>query len=215
MGRRSIQLDLLCGPTSPRSGQDEGAEMDQLQAAGLPAMNLVDIGRRLLGVGTHYTHYSLYSRYRQAMACEGNCSGHGQCLSGSGYCMIQYEGSLCDDSNFAYHVAFSSIFSLMALTSLIQLGMCIHSEYLRQKSPSCWKACRVTTQKVLYFLTFVASSLRAIYFASPQLGSSMSASLMSAYYPVLLLLFVSGPRCSTLSPFAGKDPGSSPNPSWV
>ena len=27
-------------------------------------------------------------------------------------------------------------------------------------------------------------SLRAIYFASPQLGSSMSASLMSAYYPV-------------------------------
>ena len=24
----------------------------------------VDIGRRLLGVGTHYTHYSLYSRYR-------------------------------------------------------------------------------------------------------------------------------------------------------
>ena len=177
------------------------------------------------------------------------------------------------------------IFSLMALTSLIQLGMCIHSEYLRyqimimmmmmrriqmmmrmiwyltminfrQKSPSCWKACRVTTQKMLYFLTFVASrflfsksswlsplhwsphfhphhpyyrhhhhyhqlshtfgiknfvslsiffclipililliififficitfrSLRAIYFASPQLGSSMSASLMSAYYPV-------------------------------
>ena len=76
------------------------------------------------------------------------------------------------------------IFSLMALTSLIQLGMCIHSEYLRyqimimmtmtmmrkrrriwyltmnnfrQKSPSCWKACRVTTQKMLYFLTFVAS----------------------------------------------------------
>merc|ERR1712223_255696 len=102
MGRRSIQLDLLCGPTSPRSGQDEGAEMDQLQAAGLPAMNLVDIGRRLLGVGTHYTHYSLYSRYRQAMACEGNCSGHGQCLNGSCYCMIQYEGSLCDDSNFAF-----------------------------------------------------------------------------------------------------------------
>jgi len=161
--------------------------MDNIEAAGLPnAMNLVDIGRRLLGVGTHYSHYSLYSRYRQTMTCEGNCSGHGQCLNGSCYCMIQYEGSLCDDSNFAYHVAFSSIFSLMALTSLIQLGMCIHSEYLRQKSPSCWKACRITTQKMLYFLTFVASSLRAIYFASPQLGSSMSASLMSAYYPVLL-----------------------------
>merc|ERR1711936_483654 len=184
---RSIQPDLLCGPPCTRSGQNEGGEeMEHIQAAGLPAMNLVDIGRRLLGVGTHYSHYSLYSRYRPTMACEGNCSGHGQCLNGSCYCMIQYEGSLCDDSNFAYHVAFSSIFSLMSLTSLIQLGMCIHSEYLRQKTPSIWKSLRVTTQKMLYFLTFLASSLRAIYFASPQLGSSMSASLMSAYYPVLL-----------------------------
>ena len=45
--------------------------------------------------------------------------------------MIQYEGSECDTLNFSYHVAFTSIFSLMALTSLIQLGMCIHAEYLR------------------------------------------------------------------------------------
>ena len=26
---------------------------------------------------------------RPTMACEGNCSGHGQCLNGSCYCMIQ------------------------------------------------------------------------------------------------------------------------------
>jgi len=100
--------------------------------------------------------------------------------------MIQYEGSKCDNANFSYHVAFTSIFSLMALTSLIQLGMCIHAEYLRQKTPSFLRACRVTTQKLLYFLVFLASSLRAIYFASPKLDSSLSASLMSAYYPVLL-----------------------------
>lgn len=41
-------------------------------------------------------------------------------------------------------------------------------------------------RQMLYFLTFLAASLRAIYFASPRLGSSLSASLMSAYYPVLL-----------------------------
>ena len=93
--------DFLCYICC-RSGQYEGADMDHIQAAGLPAMNLVglhhhhhhqfhhhhrhhpsscnpdcnhphghhnvqvDIGRRLLGVGTHYSHYSLYSRYRLA-----------------------------------------------------------------------------------------------------------------------------------------------------
>jgi len=155
--------------------------MDTLQS-GNPVMSLVDIGRHLLGVGQVRYGY----HYGRRMACFANCSGHGQCLNGSCYCMIQYEGSHCDDANFSFHVAFSSIFSLMALTSLIQLGMCIHSEYLRQKSPSIWKAFRVTTQKMLYFLTFLASSLRAIYFASPKLGTSLSASLMSAYYPVLL-----------------------------
>lgn len=46
--------------------------------------------------------------------------------------------------------------------------MCIHAEYLRmKKNPSMLKACRVTTQKFLYFLTFLASSLRGAYFAAP------------------------------------------------
>lgn len=132
------------------------------------------------------TQYPQRYYYNTRMPCSANCSGNGECLNGSCYCMIQYEGSSCDNANFSYHVAFTSIFSLMALTSLIQLGMCIHAEYLRQKSPSVWKACRITTQKLLYFLVFLASSLRAIYFASPKLDSSLSASLMSAYYPVLL-----------------------------
>ncbi|XP_023338919.1 uncharacterized protein LOC111709482 isoform X2 [Eurytemora carolleeae] len=137
--------------------------------------------RHLLGYSSRQSNY-YYSR----MPCQDNCSGHGECLNGSCYCMIQYEGLQCDIANFSYHVAFTSIFSLMALTSLIQLGMCIHAEYLRQKSPSFCKALRITTQKLLYFLVFLASSLRALYFASPKLDSSLSASLMSAYYPVLL-----------------------------
>ena len=36
-----------------------------------------------------------------------------------------------------------------------------------KKNPSMLKACRVTTQKFLYFLTFLASSLRGAYFAAP------------------------------------------------
>ena len=143
-------------------------------------MSIVAIGRHLLGYDTYYGFL------RKMTQCSGNCSGHGECLNGSCYCMIQYQGTDCHDANFSFHVAFSSIFSLMALTSLIQLGMCIHSEYLRQKSPSLVRSFRVTTQKMLYFLTFIAASLRAIYFASPKLESSLAASLMSAYYPVLL-----------------------------
>ena len=69
-------------------------------------------------------------------------------------------------------VAFSSIFFLLALTSLIQLVMCIHAEYLRmKKNASILKACRVTTQKLLYFLVFLASVLRGAYFAAPTIGT--------------------------------------------
>merc|ERR1719288_679638 len=84
-------------------------------------------------------------------------------------------------------VAFSSIFFALALTSLIQLVMCVHAEYLRmRKHPSVLRACRVTTQKLLYFLVFLACVLRGAYFAAPSLSSEWSISLMSAYYPVVL-----------------------------
>jgi len=43
------------------------------------------------------------------------------------YCQIRFEGSECKRLNFSYHVAFASIFFLLALTSLIQLTMCIHA----------------------------------------------------------------------------------------
>ena len=55
-------------------------------------------------------------------------SGHGECFNGSCYCQIQFEGAECKRINFSYHVAFASIFFLLALTSLIQLVMCIHAE---------------------------------------------------------------------------------------
>merc|ERR1719412_1867145 len=108
-------------------------------------------------------------------------------MDGSCHCMIRYDGDDCRQLNFYYHVAFASIFYLLALTSLIQLAMCIHAEYLRmKKNPSVLRACRVTTQKFLYFLVFLASVLRGAYFAAPTIGSEWSISLMSAYYPVVL-----------------------------
>lgn len=110
-------------------------------------------------------------------SCHANCSGHGECLNGSCYCLIQFEGDECQRIHFSYHVAFSSIFFLLALTSLIQLVMCIHAEYLRmKKNPSIIKACRVTTQKFLYFLVFLAAVLRGAYFAAPVIPKSSNLS---------------------------------------
>ncbi len=122
------------------------------------------------------------------------------CLSSSRPLQIQYEGSDCRRVNFWYHVSFASIFSLVALTSLIQLVMCVHAEYIRLGGTSSkkqqqgggggllWRACRVTTQKLLYLLIFLASLLRGAYFATaPTVDSKqLSASLMSAYYPLVL-----------------------------
>ena len=66
--------------------------MDGLAAVTAPQhdgiMSLVEAGRHLLG----YT-YSGYGLLRKmaGTACSTNCSGHGQCLNGSCYCMIQYQ----------------------------------------------------------------------------------------------------------------------------
>ncbi|XP_059094689.1 uncharacterized protein LOC131889572 isoform X4 [Tigriopus californicus] len=143
---------------------------------------------------------SSYHRYKGGMAdstdqndttpavpCPGGCSNHGECFNGTCLCQIQFEGTDCSRINFSYHVAFASIFFLLSLTSLVQLVMCIHAEYLRMKKhPSILKACRVTTQKLLYFLVFAASLIRGAYFASPTISSQLSISLLSAYYPLVL-----------------------------
>ena len=50
------------------------------------------------------------------------------------YLQIRYDGDDCRHINFSYHVAFASIFFLLALTSLIQLAMCIHAGIKMAKS---------------------------------------------------------------------------------
>jgi len=118
--------------------------------------------------------------------CTTNCSGHGECMNGTCFCQVQFEGVRCSEPNVSYHVGFASVFLLVAATSLIQLFICIHAEYARMKAPSILKACRITNQKFLYILVFLAALLRGLYFAYPGSTDQWSSSMLSAYYPVLL-----------------------------
>ncbi|EFN61716.1 E3 ubiquitin-protein ligase MARCH2 [Camponotus floridanus] len=116
-----------------------------------------------------------------------NCSGHGECHNGTCLCEIQFDGPECHIPNLSYYVAFATIFFLLAFVCLIQLVMCIVAEWQRMKAPSFLRACRVTTQKVLYFVVFLASIIRGAYFTSPTaFKEGWSRSLLSAYYPLLL-----------------------------
>lgn len=95
------------------------------------------------------------------------CSGRGDCLNGTCLCEIRYAGDECSGFNLPYYAGISSVFYLVALVSVIQLFICIVAEYQRLKQPSVLRACRVTTQKMLYFMVFVAASLRGAYFTTP------------------------------------------------
>lgn len=59
------------------------------------------------------------------------------------------------------------MFYFVALFSIVQLLICIIAEYQRLKQPSLLAACRISTQKLLYFVVFVAATLRGAYFTTP------------------------------------------------
>ncbi|XP_022242943.1 uncharacterized protein LOC106460489 isoform X2 [Limulus polyphemus] len=119
--------------------------------------------------------------------CLDNCSGHGDCYEGVCFCEVQYSGGSCTDPNLGYFITFSSVFYIISVVSFIQLLLCVKSEYRRIKSPSVLKACRITTQKALYVLICIATSIRGSYFSSPENATPQwTSSLLSAYYPLLL-----------------------------
>jgi cytochrome bd-type quinol oxidase subunit 2 len=81
----------------------------------------------------------------------------------------------------------SAIFYVVAFVSFVQLLICCFAEYKRLKNPTFLKAFRVTTQKLLYFVVFLASLLRAAYFTQPEsVQPSWAYYLMSAFYPLLM-----------------------------
>lgn len=129
---------------------------------------------------------SLVSAYM--MTCPGgNCSGHGECMNGTCFCEIQFDGEECHAPNMPYYIGFATVFFFLGFVCFVQLITCVVAEYYRMKSPSVLRACRVTTQKLLYFVVFLAAIIRGAYFTSPTaFQEGWSSSLMSAYYPLLL-----------------------------
>lgn len=118
------------------------------------------------------------------------CSGRGDCLNGTCLCEIRYAGDECASFNLPYHagiykirlsifsvqvililsffvVGVSSVFYFVAALSIVQLFICCVAEYQRSKQPSVLRAFRLTTQKLLYFVVFVAALLRGAYFTTP------------------------------------------------
>lgn len=119
-------------------------------------------------------------------SCEDDCSGRGECYNGTCLCEIRYTGEHCDNPNLPYHAGIGGLFMLIALVCAIQLIMCIVFEYQRLKTPSFLKACKITTQKLLYFVTFLAALMRGAYFMSPV--SKILFDLIAGSYRAVLKL---------------------------
>ncbi|KAL1497504.1 hypothetical protein ABEB36_008454 [Hypothenemus hampei] len=102
-------------------------------------------------------------------------------------CNIRFTGELCDDPNLPYHAGIGGVFFFISLVCAIQLLMCCISEYNRLKAPSFFKACKITTQKMIYLVICLASLLRGAYFIFPEsFKYGWSSSLLSSYYPLLM-----------------------------
>ncbi|CAE1294477.1 unnamed protein product [Acanthosepion pharaonis] len=133
------------------------------------------------------------SKFMSNMAyCPWNCSGHGICNEGKCICRVQFSGGSCNDSNKDYYLAFGSIFVILSCVSLIQLCVCIWSEYIKEQKHSFWSAFKITTQKLLYALIICATAIRAVYFFTKfqlHLTDQISSNLWCAYYPLLLTGF--------------------------
>ncbi|XP_063833921.1 uncharacterized protein LOC135083087, partial [Ostrinia nubilalis] len=115
------------------------------------------------------------------------CSGRGDCLNGTCLCEIRYAGDQCAAPNFSYHACIGGIFLVVAFICAVQLTICVVAEYRRLKAPTFLRACKVTTQKMLYFVAFLASLIRGAYFVSPSaFQEGWATSLLSAYYPLLM-----------------------------
>ncbi|XP_014777319.1 uncharacterized protein LOC106874178 [Octopus bimaculoides] len=124
--------------------------------------------------------------------CPLNCSGHGICNDGKCLCLVQFRGGSCKEDNKEYYLAFGSLFVVLAVVCLVQLCICIWSQYIREQKQSLWSAFKITTQKMLYALTLCATAIRAIYFFTKfqlQLPDQMFSNLWCAYYPLLLTGF--------------------------
>ncbi|XP_068624936.1 uncharacterized protein [Battus philenor] len=131
---------------------------------------------------------SLVAYYADVMSgCALGCSGRGDCMNGTCLCEIRYAGDHCAGPNLPYHACIGGVFLLVAFVCAVQLTICVITEYRRLKAPTFLRACKVTTQKMLYLVAFLASLIRGAYFVSPSaFQEGWATSLLSAYYPLLM-----------------------------
>ncbi|XP_022818512.1 uncharacterized protein LOC111350991 isoform X6 [Spodoptera litura] len=133
---------------------------------------------------------AVMSAAARGAGCALDCSGRGDCMNGTCLCEIRYSGDECAGPNMPYHACIGGVFLLVAFVCAVQLTICVVTEYRRLKAPTFLRACKVTTQKMLYLVAFLASLIRGAYFVSPYFQSAFqegwATSLLSAYYPLLL-----------------------------
>ena len=121
--------------------------------------------------------------------CPRNCSGKGDCLSGTCLCQVQYSGWSCSDSNLGYYITFGVLFYLISFTTIIQLIMRIRSELIKSPSPSLHTACKLDTQKLIYFFVICATGSRAVYFTlgiHDVMPDVLKRNLFTVFYPFVL-----------------------------
>ncbi|XP_052744168.1 uncharacterized protein LOC112050265 [Bicyclus anynana] len=130
---------------------------------------------------------AVMSAAARGAGCARDCSGHGDCMNGTCLCEIRYTGDECAGHNMPYHACIGGLFLLVAFVCAMQLTICVVSEYRRLKAPTFLRACKVTTQKMLYLIAFLASLIRGAYFVSPNaFHEGWATSLLSAYYPLMM-----------------------------
>ncbi|CAB3229432.1 unnamed protein product [Arctia plantaginis] len=159
-----------------------------------PSSALVGFAEATVTVA-HHKMRSLLAYYADAVmsvaggatGCAHDCSGRGDCMNGTCLCEIRYTGQECAGHNIPYHACIGGVFLLVAFVCAVQLTICIVTEYRRLKAPTFLRACKVTTQKMLYLVAFLASLIRGAYFVSPSaFQEGWATSLLSAYYPLLM-----------------------------
>ncbi|XP_064075129.1 uncharacterized protein LOC113393623 isoform X2 [Vanessa tameamea] len=130
---------------------------------------------------------AVMSAAARGAGCALGCSGRGDCMNGTCLCEIRYSGDECAGPNLPYHACIGGVFLLVAFVCAVQLTICVVTEYRRLKAPTFLRACKVTTQKMLYLVAFLASLIRGAYFVSPSaFQEGWATSLLSAYYPLMM-----------------------------
>ncbi|KAF9798734.1 hypothetical protein SFRURICE_021531, partial [Spodoptera frugiperda] len=121
--------------------------------------------RKMRSLLAYYADAVMSAAARGA-GCALECSGRGDCMNGTCLCEIRYSGDECAGPNMPYHACIGGVFLLVAFVCAVQLTICVVTEYRRLKAPTFLRACKVTTQKMLYLVAFLASLIRGAYFVS-------------------------------------------------